>query len=218
METKRLYTLVKGRFFKEINPENVLRIHRAFPHYNFEIKIEDSIYEVNINVYNRVKGHPELRVLATSDPDSDLINIKPLEKALALPDGVYNNPDKELVLDYLRGNYFDLNRFQVPFKPAGEQEEDYLLQLLKQHVELAQKNDYSFCIWGKSYTDNQGSIIRNGIHDIHMNQGSEMAYQNSIWQDGALVITDAKEIKFACFLGFITQCLITDDKGDCSKD
>lgn len=212
---KNAYGLIKGTFFNEIDAENRSRPHRGYPHYNFEINAGGLVYEVNVNVFSRVKDHPELRVLATSDPDKDLINKAPLEKAIALQDGVYQNPDATLALDYLRGNYFALNRFTVPFEPIGEEEETFLMNLLKTHIILAQQNGYRFCIWGSLYHDDSASDDRKGIHDVHMNQGSEKPFENSIWQDGALIITDDREIKFACFLGFSSQCLATDDNGNC---
>lgn len=209
------YSLIKGKFFNEITEDGMARAHRAYPHYNFRINAQGAPFEVNINVFNRVPEHPELRVFTTSDPAAELINKTPFLNALALSEGSYAHIGKDLSLDYLRGHYFALERLKVPFSPAGEQEQDFLIQLLKTHLQSAQQNNWDICVWGNGYSDTSAEQTRNGIHDIHMNQGSSDRAQNSIWHDGALVITDDKDIRFACFLAFITQCLTTDDQGNC---
>jgi len=54
----------------------------------------------------------------------------------------------------------------------------------------------------------------NGVHDIHMNQGSSdnfMKY-DGVWQDGSLIIHLPDENKWiAIFLAFQSQCFHTDD-------
>jgi hypothetical protein len=54
----------------------------------------------------------------------------------------------------------------------------------------------------------------NGIHDIHMNQGSSASFAkyDGVWQDGGLIIHLPDENKWiAIFLAFQSQCFHTDD-------
>ena len=70
--------------------------------------------------------------------------------------------------------------------------------------------------WGpEKERDNYfGFTPGNGIHDIHMNQGSSDAFMkyDGIWQDGGLIIHLPDENKWiAIFLAFQSQCFHTDD-------
>ncbi|HWJ25509.1 MAG TPA: DUF2278 family protein, partial [Flavisolibacter sp.] len=58
---------------------------------------------------------------------------------------------------------------------------------------------------------------RNGIHDIHMNQGDhgQNSHANGIWQDGALFIDYPDENRWiAMFLRFQSQSTKTDKNGN----
>jgi uncharacterized protein YukJ len=57
----------------------------------------------------------------------------------------------------------------------------------------------------------------NGIHDVHMNQGSrdEHRNDNAIWRDGALIFHEPRRDRWcALFLAFQTQAWQTDAHGD----
>jgi hypothetical protein len=62
----------------------------------------------------------------------------------------------------------------------------------------------------------------NGIHDIHMNQGSVEEFQkyNGVWQDGGMLIHLPSDDRWvAVFLAFQSQCWHTDDEmGNCTGD
>ncbi|KAF5017207.1 hypothetical protein F66182_10889 [Fusarium sp. NRRL 66182] len=59
-----------------------------------------------------------------------------------------------------------------------------------------------------------GSSYGTGIHDIHMNQGSQPSYENGIYEDGALLFKFADGHWEAVFLAFASQRIPTDDKGE----
>ena len=59
-------------------------------------------------------------------------------------------------------------------------------------------------------------LNRNGIHDIHMNQGNVEKWKgdNGIWQDGGILIHFEKEEEWiGIFLAFQSQSWCTDDEG-----
>lgn len=57
-----------------------------------------------------------------------------------------------------------------------------------------------------------GTSYGTGIDDIHMNQGNEGHYANSIWSDGGLLIKSGDSWQ-AVFLAFASQEVPTDDSG-----
>jgi uncharacterized protein YukJ len=74
-------------------------------------------------------------------------------------------------------------------------------------------------VFGRFYTD--GS---NGIHDVHLNQGSTGGFvhregddsndHNDVWQDGALMV-DLGEPEWAAYFSAFNQQLVpTDDLGN----
>ena len=63
-------------------------------------------------------------------------------------------------------------------------------------------------LFGEPYNDMQG------IHDVHMNQGSKGRFQgsNGIWQDGGIIIYFPDEDRYdAIFLAFASQAVHTDE-------
>jgi len=57
-----------------------------------------------------------------------------------------------------------------------------------------------------------GSSYGTGIHDIHMNQGSQPQYDNGVGQDGAMVFHYDDGHFEAVFLAFASQSIPTDDQ------
>lgn len=216
------YGILVGKF-KKIKLTQMLKNKinkkrkKVRPHYNFILDVNNVNYEVNINVQSSDVTAPELKIFVASS-NEQLNNTKPFELAQKLENGVYSNVDQELKLDYLRGNYFDLNQLQIP-KNMQEGEIKYLFDFFNEQMQIAKDNDYQIVVWGEIYVNKIGMIIKKqGIHDVHMNQGSisRFAAENGIWQDGGLAIFDnEKKLKFMIFLAFSSQCLQTDDHGNC---
>jgi uncharacterized protein YukJ len=86
----------------------------------------------------------------------------------------------------------------------------------------AQKNKWQVHVFGRLYTDGT-----NGIHDIHMNQGSTGSFlhranndkndHNDIWQDGA-VFVDMGKAGWGAYCTVFTQQLVpTDNLGNPAK-
>ena len=56
-----------------------------------------------------------------------------------------------------------------------------------------------------------GASFGNGIHDVHMNQGSLPRFDNGVWEDGALFFRFRDHWE-AIFLAFASQRIPTNDK------
>ncbi len=121
----------------------------------------------------------------------------------------------------MRGNLFDPTAMRV-LPSSAEGPDDDLPDLIEQHVTRAIGDD-SACVylfgqrWGPE-TDKPDKIFGfepgNGVHDIHMNQGSSGQFRgdNGPWQDGAMIVHFAREERWVgIFLAFQSQAWHTDD-------
>ncbi|MBN3814422.1 DUF2278 family protein [Paraburkholderia sp. Ac-20347] len=86
----------------------------------------------------------------------------------------------------------------------------------------AQQSGYDVYVYGRFYSEG------NGVHDVHMNQGSKGEFihragndrndHNDIWQDGALLV-DVGAPQWALYVAaFDQQYLPTDDLGNPTAD
>lgn len=214
------YGVLKGNFC-DIDLNFVKSAYNAkFPHYNLLVNVNGVTYVININIMSRDKKNTNLKVFYSETPETDLINSQVFKTFLTKPIGTYKNLSEDLSLDYLRGNYFDLTKLEIPVQSGVSDEKKILFDIINKHMVLAQKNKYDFVVWGNFY-DNGFSRFRKsryGMHDVHMNQGSTNGSKNAIWKDGAFMICDEQSIKFICFLTFSTQCLSTDNEGNCKTE
>jgi uncharacterized protein YukJ len=91
---------------------------------------------------------------------------------------------------------------------------------LKRLLHKAQSKSLDVYIFGRIYTD--GTL---GIHDVHMNQGSQSQNflnnglddhndHNDIWQDGALLVDLGQALWAAYFTAFTKQLVPTDRLGN----
>jgi len=86
---------------------------------------------------------------------------------------------------------------------------------LLRSLSKAHAGNFDFYVFGRKYTDGFG------IHDVHMNQGSQGSFlnngvddhndHNDIWQDGA-VIVDTQQPELAAYFTVFTQQLVPTDK------
>ena len=63
-----------------------------------------------------------------------------------------------------------------------------------------------------------GASFGSGIHNIHMNQGSLPKYDNGVYSDGAVLFKFDDRHWEAVFLGFASQRLPTDGRGEPEPD
>lgn len=108
-------------------------------------------------------------------------------------------------LDYIRGNLIDLNQGRVlPHDRPGDF--DDIIDFVMPELQTAIDRNATVYLFGEPYSDRQG------IHDIHMNQGSQGRFEkyNGVWQDGGIIIHFPDVNLFsAIFLAFASQAVHT---------
>ncbi|MDQ3849816.1 MAG: DUF2278 family protein, partial [Actinomycetota bacterium] len=188
------------------------------PH--FQVRLGDEAgtsYRIAVNVQSQ-QSPPDLLYLI----DDDLRH--PVTTALdALASGWHPLPPRPdgPNLDFIRANLFDRARMRVlPAEVAGPDND--LADLLDHYVQRAIGDPtarvYAF---GQRWGPEQGTPDKvfgfepgNGVHDIHMNQGSSGRFRrdNGVWQDGGLLVRFPGESRWvAIFLAFQSQAWHTDD-------
>jgi uncharacterized protein YukJ len=185
--------------------------------------------------------HPSLRVsdnsggfetwdsainVGTNDSD-DLVQYKivndfhhPIMETLrAAPDGFneLSGTKQFPALDFLRSNLLAETGPWRNTDPMDGDESAEPIKSIKRLLRKAFEKKADVYLFGRLY-DHGGS----GIHDIHMNQGSQSARYfndgtdkdgNDVWQDGA-VIVDFGDSWSAYFAVFTQQLVPTDDLGN----
>ncbi|KAJ5949918.1 hypothetical protein N7454_001502 [Penicillium verhagenii] len=122
-----------------------------------------------------------------------------------------NNPGSsgtDLVgLDFIRSNLFEINSGRVlPHDIEGPNND--LIDVLQPEVEQAIEEHACIYLFGSQFN------TRDGIHDVHMNQGNIPGFQkdDGVFQDGALVINYPQTGRWVgLFLAFASQAVHTDN-------
>lgn len=111
-------------------------------------------------------------------------------------------------LDYLRGNLMELTAGRLlPHDEPGAR--DDIIDFVMPELQAAINREARIHLFGEPYGDMQG------IHDIHMNQGSQGRFSrfNGVWQDGGIITYFPDEDRFsAIFLAFASQVVHTDNE------
>jgi uncharacterized protein YukJ len=163
------------------------------PHFQIHLRAGDVDYRAAVNVRSSEQP-PDLLYLA----DDDFRH--PVTAALtALPDGFtpLRSAPGGAALDFVRGNLFDREAMRVVPNVAPGPDND-LSEFLGHYVRRlagdAAARAYVFGQrWGPEPRTRDkifGFLPGNGVHDVHMNQGStgRFAADNGEWQDGALLL------------------------------
>lgn len=188
------------------------------PHYQIHLTDDAGThYRAAINVESQ-QAPSELLYLADDNFHHPLTELLPPAGSgwNALP----SQPGTASV-DFIRGNLFDPASMRTlpPDLPGADND---LADLLDHYVQRAIADStaavYAFGQrWGPETAAADkvfGFQPGNGVHDIHMNQGSSGRFRadNGVWQDGALLLHLPAENRWvAVFLGFQSQAWHTDD-------
>jgi uncharacterized protein YukJ len=126
-------------------------------------------------------------------------------------------------LDFLRSNVLaETGKWRdSDVMDGSEDKEPY--RSLSRLLQKAVVSGWTTYVFGRFYTDGA-----NGIHDIHMNQGSTGAFEhragddsndhNDVWQDGAVIVDMGEAGWAAYFTAFTQQNVPTDDLGNPAGD
>ncbi|MEA5599291.1 DUF2278 family protein [Rivularia sp. UHCC 0363] len=188
------------------------------PHYQVLINTSSEKHRIAINVKSKLSPS-ELLYLVDDNFDH------PITQELVKLDYGFNHLERKpggLALDFVRGNLFDTTEMKpLPHDVPGPDND--LNELIELYVTRSQNSEdaviYAFGEkWGPENDVKDkyfGFLPGNGIHDIHMNQGSVGKFQqdNGVWQDGGLLIHYPKREQWVgVFLAFQSQSFHTDDK------
>lgn len=204
------YVVLKGR------PRALALDDDSSPHIEVRMDVDGVDFRLAINARSAVSPHDLL--YRKQDPF-----VHPMVPALrALPDGVTAIADgrTELALDYVRGDIVERAAMSIaPFELDGPENDlrDYLEPTIEAGIQSGTLVLYAFGErWGPEDDKPDkyfGFLPGNGVHDIHMNQGSAGRFKNYNGpnQDGALVLHDtATDHWSAIYLAFQSQSWNTD--------
>jgi len=204
------YVVLKGR------PTALALDDDDSPHIEVRMDVDGVDFRLAINARSAISPHDLL--YRKQDPFAH-----PIVAGLrALPEGVTDirGERPELALDYVRGDIVERAAMSIaPFQLDGPANDlrDYLEPVINAGITSGELVIYAFGErWGPEadVVDKYfGFLPGNGVHDIHMNQGSAGRFSryNGPNQDGALVLHDtARDHWSAVYLAFQSQSWTTD--------
>ncbi|GAB1190910.1 hypothetical protein BDV32DRAFT_83271 [Aspergillus pseudonomiae] len=133
--------------------------------------------------------------------------LRELKPGFHLLEGTMEQAPNGLALDYIRGNLFHRETGRLLPHDIPGPDNDILDELIPV-LDGAVDHDSVIYIFGSHF--NTG----NGIHNVHMNQGSPKKWKNDngIYQDGGILLDFGDHWK-GVFIGFASQAVHTDAEG-----
>jgi uncharacterized protein YukJ len=188
------------------------------PHFQIHILAEEVHHRIAVNVVSDQEPSELLFLLQDNYSHPVLAQVGALAEGFTRLARPVDGPQ----LDFIRGNLFNPQEMTLlPFDAPGTGND--LNEIFSLHVQRAidrQADIYAFgSKWGPETKADDYFHFKpgNGIHDIHLNQGSPgtHARDNGIFQDGALLMHfPAEERWLAFFLAFQSQFAQTDNQGN----
>ncbi|MGI9022285.1 MAG: DUF2278 family protein, partial [Acidimicrobiales bacterium] len=189
------------------------------PHYQIRMLAQGAHHRIAVNVVSTQSPSELLFVLDPHFAHPVLASLATVEEGFTLlpsqPGGA--------ALDFVRGSLFQPQDMKaLPFDAPGPDND--LAEIFELYVNRAISREADVFALGSRWGPEAGKPDQyfgfapgNGIHDIHMNQGSPPPHKddNGVWQDGALFLHFPAEYTWlAFFLAFQSQFAQTDDRGD----
>lgn len=123
------------------------------------------------------------------------------------------NISKEIAVDFIRKEVFNKCDMKIlPHNLPGKNND--LFDFMINHMSKAMLKEANIYIYGEPYSSN------NGMHDVHMNQGSgegRFKKYNDIYQDGCIFL-EFEDHWEAIFIAFQSQSWCTDENGNVEKE
>jgi uncharacterized protein YukJ len=216
------YGVVIGRMRRRTLDRNADR-----PHYHLLLEAGDEFFHIAVNVRSAVDRAELLYLIddRLEHPHAEIWKaLRPGSTPLA------PTPDSGAI-DFIRGQIVDRRDFRIAHR--ARRGEGGLPDLLDLHVNRAMNApDVLTYAFGARWGPKPGEIDRtfrdqpiepsDGIHNVHMNQGSQEAHdpgdgrhadESGPWQDGALLIHDTRHDDWTgIFLAFQSQQWHSDDQ------
>lgn len=192
-------------------------------HYNLITILDDQEqYQVNIDIQS------------TESPNVSVVKIDNYSNAIVSQfDAIQNgftalqSQPGTLALDYQRENLFDISLLENAGYTSAEDISSLLDGYLQdqEHVivfgTMYSDQDSDKSSYGHRRYQSNNSLPSQGVHNAHMNQGSEGSHSNDngIYQDGAVFVKSAANGSYtAFFFCFAQQCFNTDNNGNCTQN
>ncbi|EAW24511.1 uncharacterized protein NFIA_040880 [Aspergillus fischeri NRRL 181] len=193
-----LYYDDSGQHRKEGSQRNLGRTGKEIP----------GLFRAAINIKS---GDKDSRLVYWVDRDFSqhpiIDRLSVLELGFHLLEDTKPSPDGPRI-DFIRSNLFNVNSGRVlPHDIEGPDND--IIDVLEPEVRQAIEHQAEVYIFGARFN------TKNGIHDVHMNQGNKGRWKgdDGIFQDGALLIHFTNPDRWVgIFLGFASQAAHTDDR------
>jgi uncharacterized protein YukJ len=190
------------------------------PHYQILIRADGVSYRASINVQSKDRRRPDLLFCVDDDVQHPL-----MQRLAMLDDGFHPaepGPDG-VAVDYVRSGLVKQNQMRsIPHDVPGVNNDlNEKLDALVRHA--IDDPDVGICVFGSRWGPerDRDDVFRftpgNGLHDIHMNQGTPRsgrhAHDNGTWHDGAVFLHLRDEGRWVgLYLAFQEQQWHTDDR------
>ncbi|MBD8892013.1 YukJ family protein [Roseibium litorale] len=207
----RNYCLLKGK------ASDLTLDDDDIPHIEIRVEAGWTSYRIAVNIRSQQPPH-DLLFAVNRDFQHPMLPV-----LLALPEGMTDiaEDNPQLALDYVRGGFLTREDMQVaPCQRSGPGNDlrDVLESLTRQAID--EDHHLTFYAFGESWGPERGKpdlyfgfSPGNGLHNIHMNQGSTGKHlkDNGPNQDGGLLIHSEETGKWTgIFLAFQSQSWVTD--------
>lgn len=212
--TIKSYGVLKGRVV-----ERQVELEESSPHFQVHVMAAKQDFRLAINVKS-VQAPFDLLYFVNDNFQHSIT-----ERLAKLDFGFNAIQEKDrkaegIALDYIRGNLFKVTQMKpLPFnKPGVDNDLNELIDLYIQRA-IASPDATIYAFGARFGPENIKDKIfhflpGNGVHDIHMNQGSSGKFQkdNGIYQDGGLMIHFPSRNQWvAAFFAFQSQSFHTDN-------
>jgi uncharacterized protein YukJ len=208
------YGYVKAKVISAPTLKTTRRPHEKQYHLHFGLMVDGDRWDVAVNVGTN-DADDQLKYKLVSDFQHPII-----ESLKAADAGSHELTGQSALpaLDFMRSDLL---------KSTGKWRDSDIMDgsdaanptaSVKRLIERARSEKLDVYVFGRFYTEGDG------IHDIHMNQGSSGAFvhragndkndHNDVWQDGALLVDPGEEQWIAFFSAFDQQYVPTDDLGN----
>jgi len=210
--TDRQYTVMRGKIVNEIGP---ITGHTLMEHYIIIVDCKSELFQVAVNL-ETVAGRPNVKtvVMNYQNASSEL-----LAYLRTLSDGVFVEPrDDTKRLDYIRQNYVDIAQFesmqpQLPDVIMGIHKKILLagteVFVLGNYFDSEQYGPEcrEVPIGVKAHRMMGQNLPKDGLHEIHMNQGfpPPHAHVNRPFGDGGMFVVKSDGSVTGIFNVFDTQ-------------
>lgn len=171
-------------------------------HYHIIAEALGKEYDIAVNVGSVIRkwGSDEFKSSELLVYHDKNYNNRILDKIVCKEYGIHK-VERDFALDYVKMHLF--NPDKMVLMPTIDFNKTYLIGTLEEYVSHSIKTGiYDIYVYGMLYENGLG------IHDVHMNQGSERRYRHRDreWSDGALFFHNKEDLSWtAVFLAFKNQ-------------